>query len=255
MNASGISARQLVLIAAFVAFFEAVAIAPASLLPTIGGFSRSGVGYEKARGSIWRGVLSGTRIDGYNLGEIEFELHPLSLFAGAAAVGFRMSGGAIEGSGALRLSAFGGGEIRNARLVFDLGAAQRFSFLGQPLEGRARADISRLVFSNVGCVEAEADLFTDALAAPARRLGRRPLDLSGPGRCEAGDVVVALRGENEDATVTLTVRVSPARTYSLTAEVDPAGDDVSAALAALGFERRNGELTISTNGTIGSSGS
>jgi hypothetical protein len=143
MKPSGLSSRLLVLIAAFATSFEAVAIAPASLLPAVAGFSRAGLRYEEARGSIWRGVLTGVEGGGYRLGDVEFELAPLSLLAGGAAVGLRMSGGAIEGDGKLRLSAFGGGEIRNARFLFDLGAAERYSFFGQRLEGLARADIVR----------------------------------------------------------------------------------------------------------------
>jgi hypothetical protein len=255
MKPSGLSSRLLVLIAAFATSFEAVAIAPASLLPAVAGFSRAGLRYEEARGSIWRGVLTGVEGGGYRLGDVEFELAPLSLLAGGAAVGLRMSGGAIEGDGKLRLSAFGGGEIRNARFLFDLGAAERYSIFGQRLEGLARADIVRLVFSKKGCVEAQARLYTNALAAPARRLGRNPLDLAGAGRCEAGDLVVALSGENEEGAVSLTIRLSPAMTYTVSAGVETASEDVAAALEAFGFERRGGELTIGANGTIGSPGS
>lgn len=255
MILSSLTPRTMILIGAFAASFQAVATAPASLVPGLAGLSRAGVRYEEARGSVWNGTLRGVDARGFRLGDVEYEAAPFSLFAGHAGVRFRMSGGALEGDGRARISPFGGVEISHAHLLFNLGAATRYAFLGEPLAGSLRADVVRLVISKKGCVESQARVLTDVLAAPARRLKARPFDLVGSGRCDNGDFLIDLSGEGEEGAVALSVRIAPSSAYSLTATADPAREDVAAALRRLGFHDKDGELTIDAEGIIGSHGS
>lgn len=254
-NSPRLPARTLMLIAAFTASFQAVAAAPASLLPAFAGLSRAGVRYEAARGSLWNGSLVGVDALGLRLGAVDFELAPLALFAGRAVVAFRISGGAVEGEGRLRLNFLGGGALTATRLTFDPAAARRHAVVDELLDGGVRAEVDRLAFSSAGCADGAVRIATDIASAPARRSGGRGFGLSGAGRCDNGDLVVDLAGEGEDGAASLAIRLSPARTYSIAAIVSPAREEIADALAALGFERRNGELAFDADGTIGSIGS
>lgn len=252
MNLPSLTPRTLILIGAFAASFQVVATAPASLIPALAGFSRAGLRYEEARGSVWNGTLRGVDAMGLRLGDVEYEIAPFSLFAGHAGGVFFMSGGALEGDGRARIGPFGGVEISNARLLFDLGAATRYAFLGEPLAGSLRADVVRLVLSKKGCVESQARLLTDVLAAPARRLKARAFDLAGSGSCDNGDFLVELSGKGEEGAVAVSIRISPSMAYWLAATVVPVREDVAAALQTLGFRNKDGELTIGAEGVIGS---
>lgn len=249
------TARTLILVCVGAASFQAVASAPASLLPAISGFSRMGVAYEEARGRFWSGALSGVEIFGIELGDVEYEVAPLSLLRGRISLKFRLSGGSLVGAGRARLSPFGRIGVRDARLQFDLGARDRHVFLGEPLKGNIRADVKKMVFTDAGCIEADARLTTTVLAAQTKHLESRAVDLRGGGHCDGRDLAVSLVGDGDDGAISVSLRLTPSMTYSLSASVTPSRPELSTALQAIGFAKRDGELTFGTEGTIRAHGS
>lgn len=251
----GLPRRMLILIGAFVASFQVVALAPASLLPLFGGFKSAGVRYEAAEGRLWGGTLRGVAIKGVSLGDIAFELAPLSLLTGAPSFTYRVTDGALSGGGRARLSFFGETELTDTRLIFNLGAATRFAFMDAPLEGSLRLETARLVINKEGCAEGEVRMMTDVLQAPARQLGAAGFDLAGAGRCIANDFVAELAGEGAEGSATMVVRITPGLDYAFSATAAPTRKEVAAALEAFGFQRQADGLTTAARGVIKAIGS
>lgn len=255
MTSSGLSSRSLLLFGAFAATFAAITSAPASLLPALAGFDKTGVRYEQARGSLWSGTLTNVETRGVRLGEAAYQLAPLSLLTGAADLRFRLQGGDLAGSGRARFGFLGEATLSEAKLIFDLGAARRYGLMGEPLTGMLRAEVVEIALTRDGCVSAQARFMTDVLAGPASKLGARGFDLAGAGSCEGGDFIADLWGDGDDGAVSLRIRVRPDMTYAFEASAAPAREEVEMALRALGFEEKDGELTIGAEGTIRSIGS
>lgn len=252
---TGISVRTLSAVFGAAALVAIVASAPASILPAIMRSANSTLSVEKATGTLWRGKLKGVSAQGVRLGDVAFTTNPLALLSGRIAADIVIADGALNGKGKVAVSPGGRLVVNEATFTFSLNAANRFALLGTPLAGDVRADIGRLVVSRKGCVSGSAQLWTDVLVAPAKRFASEAFDLAGEGACKGGNFVVALSGQGGEGAVSLTLSVSPALTYVLSAEAQPARREVADALQVLGFERSNGVLTIGATGAIRSVGS
>ncbi|MBB5518751.1 type II secretion system protein N [Amphiplicatus metriothermophilus] len=243
-------ARPLVFLAAAAFAISVLANLPASLVPVLAGFDRYDVAWRKAEGSLWRGRIEGVVYRGAPLGAVSFRVRPLSLLSGGLAAELDFRGGALEG--ATRASVGLGGRIafEGADLVFDLGAARRYLFLGAPLEGSARIALDKLVLTRRGCLAARGDLSTDVLARRARRMGGEGFVLAGTAVCENHELVLDLSGRGAEGAASLVMRVRPDYTYALEAAVEPARADLGLALETFGFAREDGVLTYGSTGAI-----
>jgi len=242
------SNRLLLALAAFVAGFQVTALAPASLATSLLG--RSGrFTVAKAEGTLWNGRLLDARVDGVALGDVTFAVRGLSFLSGAPSADVRLNGGALAGEGRLRAS-LQGVSLTDALFEFDLGTARRYAFLGAPLEGRLRGTVRQLKLDRGGCVAADIDLWTDVLAAPARRLHGAPLELSGGASCVGGSVMVTLAGDSADGAVRLKLAVRSDMTYTLNATAAPARAELAEALRAFGFAQGEGAMSMAMSGVL-----
>ncbi|GAB4533820.1 MAG: hypothetical protein Kow00133_21510 [Amphiplicatus sp.] len=243
-------AAPLVLLGAAAFAATVLASLPASLVPMLAGFHRYDVGWRKAEGSLWRGRIEGVVYRGAPLGEASFRMRPLSLLAGTLAADLSFQGGALEGQARAAVGLGGRIALEDADLVFDLGAARRYLFLGAPLEGSARITLDELVLTRRGCLAAAGEISTDALARRARRMGGQGFALAGTASCENRELVLALSGRGAEGEAALTMRVRPDYTYALEAAVEPAREDLGQALETFGFAREDGVLTYGSTGAI-----
>lgn len=242
--------RRLAALAAFAGGFLLVANAPASLALSLFSSQVDGFSAAKPEGTVWNGVLHEARVGDVTLGEVSFQLMSLSLFTGRMVANVELAGGALIGNG--RVSASLGGELKaeDATFVFDLSAARGLKFMGAPAVGSIRGDIRRAAFDKQGCRDADFDIWTDALVAPAKRLASGPIELKGVGRCEGRSVVAMLSGEGTEGAVRLNLAIAPSMDYTLNASAQPARTEVARALEAFGFRQENGSLTIAMSGVI-----
>lgn len=245
----------LALVGAGVAFCAVIAGAPASLAPALARKAGVDIFVDRAEGTLWKGELQGVYAKGVRLGDIAFETRPAALARGRLAFDITVRNGALAGQGRASLAPNGEFSMKGARLLFDLSAANRYAILGQPMSGAVRADIEEVVVAPEGCIRADATLWTDVLAAPAKRFNAEALPLAGDGACDGRDLVVSLAGRSGDGAVAMTLRITPELSYTLSAEASPARTDVADALQFLGFERNEGAMSIATSGVIGAVGS
>lgn len=231
-----------------------IAGAPASLLPALLGFEKHGVRYENAQGSFWRGSISGVSATEIYVGDIDYRIRPAALLRGALSARLTASGGALVGKGDFSIGLGGLAQVNGASFGLDLGALRGYAFLGEPLRGDLRLEVERLAFSKRGCRRANADIWSDILEAPARRIGAPVMPLSGALACDGDDLLASLSGDGEEGRVALTLRVTPALTYQLDATAEPKRLEMREALQSLGFRRQDDALTIGTRGAIRSAG-
>jgi general secretion pathway protein N len=245
----------LILTGAAVFVVTLIASAPASLISAFIDFERSRIAYAEARGTIWKGEFIRTSIAGASLGEVSFELSPLSLLRLAPAVSFAAEGGAVRGQGSLSAGA-GRFAVTGINADIDLGAVAPQGVLGQPAQGVARLSIDEVVFTTArGCRTASGGLWTDVLDAPAKRYNLPALPLAGGVSCHDGDLVIALAGENDRAGADITLRIDRTLAYEITATARASEEDIASALRVFGFEDDNGALTYGSVGVFRGAGS
>lgn len=244
-----LSARALLTLAAFAVGFQVTANAPAALAAALLGGERAGLTVAKTSGTFWNGKLQDARLRGVALGDVSFSVRGLSLLTGAVAVDLRLEGGAATGSGRARAS-FGGLSVTDATFEFDLATARRYAFLGAPLEGRLRGVVREMKIAKGGCTAADIDLWTDVLAAPARRMRGAGMDLAGGASCADGSLIATLAGASGDGSVRLRLAVAPDMTYALDATAVPARADLGEALRAFGFTQSENGMTMAMSGVL-----
>lgn len=247
--------RRVLLASAIAAFFiGAVALAPASLLaPALS--RNSDLQFVSLEGTVWRGALNGAQLGEIYLGDVDFRLSPLSLLAAAPSARISVVGGAATGAGRLQYRVFGGAvSLENIKGEFNLGAVNRYTLFGIPYQGRLRVDLERLRFSEDGCSEAAGDVWTDALDASSRQYLGDGLVLSGPARCEGGNLTIALQGANQEGVTDIELSITPDMTYKLIARVEPARPALGQDLQRLGFEANDDSLVYNARGALRGAG-
>lgn len=250
-----LSNKLLALLGAVTASCAVIIGAPASLIPAMARKAGVDISVDRTQGTLWRGELVGVYTKGVRLGDISYTTRPGALMKGRLAIDIDSRNGALVGKGRTEIAPTGEFSMENARFLFDLSAANRYAILGQPMSGAVRADIDELSISPEGCDRAKASLWTDVLSAPAKRFNARALPLAGEGACDGRDLVVTLAGESEDGAVAMKLRITPALSYTLSAEASPSRQDIAEALQYLGFQRMDGSMSIATSGVIRTVGS
>lgn len=231
-----------------------VASAPAGVIAAFIDFDRSRIAYSEARGTVWKGEFIRASVAGAPLGDVAFQLSPLSLLRLSPAVTFSAEGGAVRGRGAVSAGA-GRFSVSGLAADIDLGAVAPRGVLGQPAQGVARLTIDEIVFTAArGCRSASGALWTDVLDAPAKRYNLPALPLEGGVSCEEGDLVIALAGENARAGADIALRIDRTLAYEITATARASEKDITSALRMFGFEDDNGALTYGSAGVFRGAG-
>ncbi len=233
-----------------------IAWAPASLISLAAPDGPHALAYSDARGTIWRGALGGASVAGVSLGDVSFQLSPLSLLGLSPEVRLSAKGGAITGDG--RISIASGMRVKLSDVTADisLGAVAPRGVFGAPANGRATIAITSLVFSKrAGCREASGDLWTDVLDAPAKRFNLPALPIAGDMHCDGDALVIALKGENDRTGADVTLRLNKSLTYEISAMARPSEESIASALRVFGFEDDNGALIYGSAGVLTGAGS
>ncbi len=242
--------------ASLVFMLTVVCSVPLSMLSAFVDYEKHGVAYSDAQGTLWRGEFSDLSVRGIPLGDVSFRLSPFSFLRAAPSAYFTAQGGAIDGAGRVRIGPGRKLTLGDVGADIRLGLVAPRGVFGEPARGVAKVDIDRIVFSaSKGCREAQGELWTDVLDAPARRFNLPAMPMSGGVGCEDGRLVVMLDGANPHAEVKVVLRVDKSFAYDITATARPDAEDVAATLRGFGFEDDNGALIYGSAGVFRGAGS
>jgi len=226
-----------------------VVSAPASWLAAAATANNPLLEIGGAEGTIWRGTFVDASHDGVPLGRIDYRLNPLSFLGGRISADVAASGGALSATGNISAGAHRF-DVSGADARFNLAAIRRYTFFGLRYQGIARLKAHRIVLSKKTCEAEGVEISTNALDPLARRWSGAGLPLSGGAKCENGNLVVTLVGENVEGGIVLTATVAPDLIYAITVTATPKRKEVGAALRAAGFEGDNGALAFRAAGRL-----
>ena len=230
--------------------------APASFLrlglDRIGG----GFGYEAVDGSLWEGTITGVRYGKTKIGRVDFEWSPLSVVTGTVTAKIKARGGDGEGNGIVGYGIFSKQvTVTDASVVFDLNSIKRYTLYGLPYQGEVSSKIRRLRLTQEECLEADLDLWTDAMTASAVKLSSQPLDLAGKAQCKEKGLQVLLDGESASGRIAIDAVINADFSYTMAASVVPERTDLQQALTLLGFQREGSSYVYDTIGRLKGVGS
>ena len=199
---------------------------------------------------MWKGRLDGLAVNGALIGDVEYELSPLSLLTLSPRVQVKSNGGAAQGEGVFAFGFDKSLTIKDADFDIDLGPFARKGVLGMPVQGQAQVKISKAKLSPRGCRQADGVIWTNLLEAPAKQYQVQGFPMTGDARCDGQDLIVALSGGGSNGDADLIFRVTPDLTYVMTATARPNETDLAEALRFFGFEDKDGELTYGSTGVL-----
>lgn len=254
-KASGLSNRVIALIFSGVFALVLIAQLPATIATSVIASAEPRFTYGEASGTLWRGTISDAGFSGISLGDIEYNVSPLSLLTLGIAADTSLSGGAITGDGHFRVAITQQLSIRDASFDVDLARVANKGLLGEPVRGAARINASLFHYSRAGCKNGQGNVWTNAVNGTVTRFNGAAMPLAGPIGCNEGNLEIALTGSSTDGTADVKITVRPELTYEVTATVKPLRDDVSSALILIGFEAQNGTLTYGSAGALKGPGS
>lgn len=231
------------------------ALAPASIIPAFANMEARGVAYSNIEGTIWKGRIDNLTARGVLIGDVDFELSPLSLFTLSPHIKASVRGGAVRGNASLTASITRRLQISDTVLDIDLGPFAQKGILGSPVVGRAEVTVADIVVTPAGCARSDASLWTDVLNAPARRFRGTDFPMMGDVRCDGADLVASMSGKSADGTAEMELRVRPDFSYELAARARVADDNLASALRVFGFEDQGGALIYGSAGVLRGVGS
>ncbi|WP_425408609.1 type II secretion system protein N [Hyphococcus sp.] len=237
-------------------FITACVVAPASMLAKLVDVENRNVAFAAIEGTLWRGSIANLSINNISLGNVDFQLAPLSLLTLSPRITLNAEGGDVFGSGVISYAPSAKYFASNVNAQINLGATATSGVLGQPVEGSAELFVEQYVFTeSKGCIKAAGAVWTDVLNAPSKRYDLPELPLSGELHCEEGATIIKLSGENVRAGTDVLVRIFPNLTYEVTAKATPSEAEVASALRYFGFEDQNGALIYGAAGVFKGPGS
>lgn len=248
--------KLLLAVAALVFVSTLIMTAPASFLSLFVDFEKNRISYSDIQGRVWKGEIKDASVAGAPLGDVAFQISPLSLLRFSPVVSLSATDGAIEGAG--RISARPGQALtlRDVSADIQLAAVAPRGVFGEPAFGLAKVQIERVSLTrNEGCIAADGTLWTDVLDAPAKRFDLPALPMSGGFTCDEGDLVINLAGDNNRAGAEIVVRIDRTFAYEISATARPAEESVASALRIFGFEDEGGVLVYGSTGVFRGAGS
>ncbi len=185
-------------------------------------------------GTIWNGQIKG--IEGLPL--IRFTVSPKAVFGKSDLVKIDARGNDI--------SVQGNAGIKQINALIIKGSAR---FLGQVdgrlsnLSGRFDVEAKALAFGG-DCSDTTGTVSTDILAQNFALWNWRGPELSGPIRCEDGDLLATLSGHIPGQSVEATVKVMPSGQYRIRAVINTNERRAGLFLPLYGFERKGERYTL-----------
>lgn len=221
---------------------SAAALAPASMVAAIAKSRAPLLEIGSSRGTLWRGAFLDVAYNEILLGDISFEVRPLSLLTGSLAIDASSRGGALSATGRAYLSPFSV-EFRDTTAQFNLGAIRHYTFFGARYQGSARLEAKSLRIHRSGCHATDARIATDALDTLSRRWSGAAFPLMGDITCADGELHLNMSGRNESAIADMAVSVKPDMSYTIGLTAEPARKEIGDALRVFGFEGDGGKMS------------
>lgn len=255
-KASNSPRRLMIGVFATVFVVSIAAMLPASVVALFVNFDGQNMSYSGTKGTIWAGTLEGVYISGASLGDVSYELSPVSVLGFLPKFDITARNGAVVGEGKIAFSISQKITVTDLIADFDLGVLAPQGMLGAPTQGIARIEAKKVSLApKRGCIAADGTIWTNVLNAPARRYNMPALPMSGDVKCDGDILVVALMGENPRAGANIELRVDRSLSYELSATASSSENDIKTALRILGFEDADGKMVYGSAGIFRSAGS
>lgn len=214
---------------------------PLRIVFDMSGLGERGISARSIEGSIWSGTVRDLRLGRLSLGDMDAGLSPAALLGGEIALAMTRATDA-PGQPPLAFTLARSGEsfaMRDA--TGEIGTADLFA----PLPLRSVAlDGAQIAFADGRCSDAsgavrvniEQNLFGITLQR----------GLSGSIRCDAGDLLIPLKGQS--GLEQMDIRITGSGRYSADFRLGGLAGGAGAALAALGFRQQGEAMAIRING-------
>ncbi len=236
-------------VAAFACFI--VATLPATLitdrLPTA-------IAMQGVQGSLWNGRAAQAQVNGMDLGQLQWKLHPLALFTGRIAADIDLRGASDAISATVAAGSEGQIDVANLRGNLPLSLFPRSALPGG-WSGQLNVDLAKLRLLNGWPMDAVGTLQVSNLTGPTqqpKKLGDFRVVFPA-----AADSSAALTGKLESLSGPLdaagTLKFNRDRSYVIDGQVAArpnAPPEVINALQYLGAPEANGKYPFSVAGTM-----
>lgn len=219
--------------------------------------ARHGITAVSTSGSVWRGQVAGLRVGVLNMGNAEWDIRWLSLFAGKLAADVKLTQANGFAQGRIGLGLTGSVTLSNVSATLPLQSIVGSGGLPGGWTGTAQAKFSEVVLKNAWPVTAQGTLDVIELTGPARQpsnLGAYRLTFPAD-NADAGDALLGKLQSLQDAAldVTGTLKFSPDRSYLLDTMVaarSNAPPNMVQGLQYLGSPDAQGRRPFSVSGTL-----
>lgn len=188
-------------------------------------------------GTIWKGAV--TDIPG--VAPVKFKTEALKLIGGKALT-FSSSSSGLTFSGDASLS-----QAVNIKVRGNMAALSKIENRLSGLEGDYNLVISDMKIGEV-CERGEGSVSTDILARNHANWQWRGPKLSGPIRCENGQIVIKMTGSESGQDFNSDLRLALDGNYRLTVDIKTADQRASLVLPIYGFEAAGGGFRLSEAG-------
>tara|TARA_X000000950_G_scaffold108205_1_gene136392 strand:+ start:103230 stop:103973 length:744 start_codon:yes stop_codon:yes gene_type:complete len=192
--------------------------------------------YLNASGTVWNGSASRMYYGIQPIGTLTFKTHWASLFAGRLANELQLTGSGLSGQAS---ASFGlGGTMRFSNVRIE-GTTQDLANLQdeiRELNGRFTLVLNSMEIRNGECLSAEGTVWTDLLSRLQTTYRWTGPEVTGPVRCENGQIVLELNGQNAvGEQVAMRLDIGLDATGVFTADVETLQRETGDALTVLGF--------------------
>ena len=235
--------RKLTLFVLFVAVMLITIIwqAPLSFALRRANLDQYGLQWERARGSIWNGQVTGLSLGQQAIGNAVLKLHASDLLKGHIGYDVVWSGRPGRGTGTL---SFGnsGFHMTNLRGELDLAAISGLSARLRQIGGLARVRVDEIIIQNNRCEKANGSVSTDFLSRVSASYGSEWPNLEGTITCDQDMLTIPLEARSSlGETFHVQALIGLTEASSIAARVSNAGPELETALAMLGFWLDNGD--------------
>jgi len=238
----------------FTFLFGLVFFAPASFLGANLQKQLPKLSYAHISGTFWSGTMQNTVLNTINLGQVTYQIAPLSILTGYPSIKINLNSGAINGSGKLKLSksklrAQNGNFRIQLNQLHEQSLFQNHIF-GVPVSGSINIAIDDIGWQkNQGCLHGAAFITTDFLQISAKNFDAEGFPLEGPVTCDEDQLLISLKGAGEEGKAQLQIHLSADYIYNFNATIEPNHDEITAALIFAGLQPSDKENDPNTNGS------
>ena len=189
-------------------------------------------------GTIWDGNINGL----YIVGNTRFQLNSKSLFSSDLPLSFQTSSPVMQLSG--QASRY---NIKGLNFSGQLAGLPTSDGRLKNLAGSVNVEVSELKFNRT-CSSANGEASTDILSLNQARWQWKGPFLSGPLKCEDGDIIAELSGAENGQAIQAILRLKIDGAYRADFSVRTSQPEAGIVLPLYGFEKRGGEFHLTEQG-------